>query len=205
MNLASGKTRVVETAVETVKTGWRTTQDLFRSSRSVDRPTRWMARFFIISCSAALVTMVWGWIYLRQTYGTHPLFESDKSQAQNLSKLIEKKKAEVNAFHTSFRLGTFAVAMKDIPGSKPLPGVVNMAEIEIYLECESKEACEYLEHNQVQARDSVTAVLTPLDRDEILKPRGKQRLRQAIAEKLNSFLPQGKTIRQVYFSRLLID
>lgn len=76
--------------------------------------------------------------------------------------------------------------------------------VDIVAQCSSKEACEQLKENLVQARDLTLPLLQESSRDEVLNPDRKLLLRKNIAEKLNDLKLNGK-VTQIDFSDMTVE
>ncbi|MGE0616182.1 MAG: flagellar basal body-associated protein FliL [Bacteriovoracia bacterium] len=174
-----------------------TVTDLFKGLGSKDRATRKMSVFFVLSLVGALATTA---------VATHLILSRSKGEkhGEQLGKFLNKQKeAAEHRIHT-FEMGKFLVEVTPPEGAgRPAPGIVNMAEIVIVIECEEKSACTYVENHLTQARDQVATAFTALEQADLMTILGKQKLKAKILQKLNSWLPGGK-IRRVYFSNVII-
>ena len=64
-------------------------------------------------------------------------------------------------------------------------------------------AAAQAQDNLDQVRNQITNVLLPLERDQLLSREGKKKLKKALIERLNVWLPKGK-VDDVFFSKLLL-
>jgi flagellar basal body-associated protein FliL len=110
----------------------------------------------------------------------------------------------VKRFSSTLGLGTFTVELKEVPGHAGAWAVMNLAEVEIFIECDGSETRSYLDEHLTLARDQVTGVFTALNREDLMTREGKAKLRRLIIKKLNEILPQGK-VEELYFSKLLVS
>ena len=109
-------------------------------------------------------------------------------------------------------LGLFTVDLssklpaKSVETSRRL-GVVQAAEIEIILECDSQEACVAIGKLIPQARSEVVGLMAGMDRDELLSREGKRKLRKMIQDRINQWMSgaeiSGK-VENVYIGRLVV-
>ena len=174
--------------------------------RSPDVPTRKMAILFILSVSAlcfVLGASVQRYIHYRHMLKDVPS-ESDEG-AKHLGEFLSKQSAEAKTRFTTLSLGTFSVELKP-PTSGPAaaPGVMNLADLELFAECDTKETRYYIEDNLPQARNQLTNVLTAIDREELLSKDGKKKLVKAMLEKINLWLPKGK-VENLRFNNLIVN
>lgn len=181
--------------------------EIFRGLRSPDRPTRRMSLLFFASLLG--IAVVFGAAVGRYFAIRRIRLELSRSShvdegAAHFGEFV-RKQAEENKHKSSLMsLGQFTVELKPVPNQRPVPGVVNMAEVEFAIECDNKETRDYIEDNLAQARNQVTDVLFDLDREAILTREGKKKLRKALIEKLNLWLPKGK-VEDLYFSKLVVS
>ena len=176
---------------------------IFKSIHSPDAPTRKASFLFLFSFFSLFVTLTSGiGVILNKKYQLKKLEE--KRQKENQFEKIENDFDQVRIKNILFLLGSFTLDLKNIPNRKRIPGVLNMAELEIVLLCDSKETHKFLEKNQKQAQSEVTNLFILTDREELMASAGKRRIKKIILHKLNEWLPHGK-IEEVYFSKLIIN
>lgn len=190
--------------VSAFKAKWAYIQELARALRSPDPGTRRMAWFLWLSILGAVIVLCISIVHLKRALGPDRIGHLTPAEAEKIRLEMEKHKGAEESKTAVYNLGAFGVALKDVPKSKPLRGVVNMAELVIVVECDSKATCDHVETYQVQARDIVTAVLEPQDREDLMSLDGKERLKSTIADRLNAWLEHGQ-IRKVFFSSFVID
>ena len=173
------------------------------SVRSPDPQTRRMAWLYLLAQAGIVAILVLGVIQL--AHKQQVAFKEDQqSQSEAFAHMADRQKRSADARQTNLRLGSFGVALNDVPGSKRLPGVVNMAELEVVVQCDEKSTCEFLEENMVRAKDVIAQILIPMDREDLLSMDGKDRLKGTISDNLNHWLKHGK-VKKVFFSRVVID
>jgi flagellar basal body-associated protein FliL len=181
--------------------------EIFHGLRSPDRPTRRMSLLFFL-CFLGVFAVFGAAIhrYLKIREIRIELARSARVDegAEHFGEFVRKQAAEAKHKSSLMGLGQFTVELKPVPNQKVVPGVVNMAEVELVIECDSKETREYIEDNLAQARNQVTDVLFLLDREAVLTREGKRKLRKTLIEKLNLWLPKGK-VEELYFSKLVVS
>jgi|GEM_PF-2172929 len=169
---------------------------------SKDGPTRYMARVFLLSLIAmALVFYGVFRLYQLSHLQTNPAGSVSEHLGQFLAKEAEESKFDLKELD----LGAFTIELKpDASGAKPGPGVRNLADVQIVLECDNDETRSFIVENQIQARNQVTNILTPLDRDYLVAKEGRDKLKKLLIRGLNEWLPQGK-IKDIFFPRLIVN
>ncbi len=136
-----------------------------------------------------------------QKYGMNEADLSAKVRAENEAE--REKQARLHTVLVS--IGAFNIELAPLKGGQRLaPGVMNMAEIEITLECETRNACEMIQARMVETRNQITNALTPLERDELLSKDGKGRIKRRVIDRVNAWLTTEGKVRDLYFSRLLL-
>jgi flagellar basal body-associated protein FliL len=170
-----------------------------------DRITRRMSVLFILSSVG--FCMVLGIAVSRFVKQSHFLKESSSTEsatAKNLADFIQKQAGEAKRKSTVLALGSFTLELKKTEGQKPVLGVLNMAEADIVIECDSKETCDYLYYSMPKVRSEISNVFVALDREELMSKEGKKKIKRAILDKLNHWVPSGK-VENVYFSKFIIS
>ena len=174
------------------------------SLRSPDRPTRRMASAFFLSCAGLVGVLTFGWVELQRS-GFDLGFKGgeEMDQAKGLEKFFSRQRDAALLRVVTLKIGKFKIELLPAPGQEKMLGVVNMAEVEIVLECDQKETCKYMEDNLPKVRDQIASILTAVERNEILSPEGKKRLKRGILRKVNLWLPIGK-VRNLFFTNLVV-
>jgi flagellar basal body-associated protein FliL len=131
------------------------------------------------------------------------LREEEARRAEEAALLGGHEVADGAQASSMLNLGLFTIALKPVAERPTTGSFVNMAEVEIFAECDGKETQEYLEENLAQARNQLNGVFLSVDREELLTRDGKRKFKKRILELLNGWLPHGK-IRAVYFSKLVV-
>jgi flagellar basal body-associated protein FliL len=99
---------------------------------------------------------------------------------EHVGEFFGKQAEEARRRHTTMLLGEFVVELKQIAGEKKISGSLGLVELEIVIECDIRETCQYIAQNIIQARNQVTNVFTALDRDEFMTLDGKKRIKKAL-------------------------
>lgn len=180
--------------------------DIFRSVRSPDQATRKMAIFFF----ACLLLGLFFGVRIIQHYRREQVQRREQQllaekNAKSFQEFLEKERGEQEHKKTFMKsLGDFTLELSPDPGKLP-KGVVNVAQIELVAECDTKETADYLERNLAPARDQVNQVLIAVRRDELFLKDGKDKIRKDVAEKLNKWLKGSGKVEGVYIPRLVIN
>jgi flagellar basal body-associated protein FliL len=173
---------------------------------SSDPATRRMSLLFLLSLAGICLVGVVAWKRHEARMRMLPRRESGIEQtAKQLGQFASRIAEDVKRRHVVTALGEFTVELKRPPLSVDVaPGVINMAEVQLVVECDTRETCTYIEKAIDQARHQVTSVFVPIDREELMSREGKRRLKKRLIERLNLWLPRGK-IDNIYFTRLIIS
>jgi flagellar basal body-associated protein FliL len=178
--------------------------EVLRGLRSKDRPTRRMAALFVVSFVALLGVMSVSTARWWQQRSERLRIERETDEeSRQLGEFLKKQADNARVRNTLQGIGAFTVELAPVPGKKNAPGVMNLAEIELVVECDVRETCAYVESKATEVRNQVTGVFTVLDREEVLSKDGKRKLKRRLIEKINMWLPKGK-IQNVYFSKLVL-
>jgi hypothetical protein len=206
-----------ERVIQVTQTGKSAVQELAKSLISSDRVARRMAFFFFFSV-IGVVVVIYGLAKNFSEKSAQRSFQEsgfqdigvveDKTLLE-LQRLREglggsKKEDEIIDEYAVFSFGKFLIDIQLAPGERMTPGMVNMAEIEIVVQCNRESACKYLKENQVRARDQLVPVFTNIYREDLLSLAGKNELKKAIIQALNEWFPEGFHALDVFFSQLLI-
>lgn len=181
---------------QSIKVMYGFSRDVLAELRSTDLKSRQMAVIFTLSALGTLTTL--GLMYQR-FFGT--------PAAPAVSPVEEFVDDQVQSHHmpgTMLKLGIFDIEIKDSTRPARMPQGWGTAEILIVIECGSKETCDYIQDYIQKARDEITTVLTVMERQELLSPEGKARLKKQLLDRLNGWLKRGK-VENMYFTRLVIS
>jgi flagellar basal body-associated protein FliL len=167
-----------------------------------DRSTRRMSAFFLISAAGAI--FIASIALERYSQYRHKSTTTKVTDGvEKIGEFLGKQAEEAKRRHTTMNLGSFIIELKTPAGTEKRRGVLNTAEIEIVLECDNKDTCHYVDENHIQAKNQITNVLVPMERDELMSLDGKKKIKKALIEKLNSWLPKGK-VENLYFASLIV-
>ena len=173
--------------------------------KSQDAPTRRMSFIFVLCVLGTFFTFgVWVNYLLGQ--------RQERQAAQALVKKVAKEAAAEEAAETAdlkkipnmLSLGQFSIELTEKPGIKRAHGMMNLAAIELFVSCDTKDTCEYIEAHKVQIQNQITSFFTPIEREDFLSIAGKRSIRKALVEHLNRWLPEGK-LKDVYFVQVIIS
>jgi flagellar basal body-associated protein FliL len=183
--------------------------EIFRGLWSPDRPTRRMSLFFFFTL-AALVSL--GILTAQRSVKLRHEREAQVASAKE--EAIERSTeaallgrtetpGEKPSSVSMLNIGHFTIELKTVAGQPKAKGFMNMAEIELVLECDSQDTRSFIEENLVQARSQITDIFLSMDRDELLSREGKRKLKKRLMERLNGWIPRGK-VQSVFFSMLVV-
>lgn len=172
--------------------------------RSPDRLTRWFSMLFFLSLIGLITVGVLGVRRYTNLQSAKELLTAQSDSARNMGDFIRKQSEIAKLKFNTQPLGKFIVELKPIEGAQPVAGVLNMAEIEITVITDNRDTCSYLDDNLAIARNEVTNGLVGLERDDVVTREGKRRLKHALIERLNNWLPSGK-VEELYFSRIVVQ
>ena len=172
---------------------------------SQDDPTRRMATLFLVSSAMAILTGLGGIMYLVNPDPTLPKqLTAVQKDAKQIGDFMQKQANIAKQGSTNLALGTFTIELNPVPGMRPAPGVLNLAEVEIFLQLDAKETRNYMLDHQIKLRNQITKSMQAVDREELLTLQGKKRFKAKIQKNLNEWLPEGK-VEEVFFSKLLVN
>ncbi|HLD99416.1 MAG TPA: flagellar basal body-associated FliL family protein [Bdellovibrionota bacterium] len=178
---------------------------MFEAVRGGDLPSRRMAiLFFIGVLGVAIVLSIVYERYIR--YQDLRKYQSTAAEqtSKNLGEFIQKQAEHAKHKFSTLTLGKFTVDIAPIDSPPPARGVNSVAEVEIVIECDSKETRYFIEDNLARAQDQITNVFASLTRDDLLSRDGKKKLKARLIEKLNGWLPSGK-VEDLFFNDLVIS
>jgi flagellar basal body-associated protein FliL len=177
-------------------------REIAHGLRSPDRPTRRMALLFFASLAGMLV--VFG-IGVKSYVQGHVDLHASQKDAAHLSEFFERRAEEAKRKFVLQNLGEYTLELKAPGGeARKVPGVLNMAEIELVAECDTHETCNYIEEHIPSVRDQVTNVFVAIGRDELISREGKRRLKKNLVDRLNVWLPKGR-VENIYFNKLIVS
>lgn len=165
-----------------------------------DPKTRRMVGVFWINVFCATLVLGLGVRQIASLFGPTAAEIEAARVAEELRLQKEEAQRQKEAL---FNMGTFTIELKYAPGQEKHPGLMNVAEIEIVAECDTGETCSYIEEHLMRARDEMTNVFVPIDRQELLSKNGKRELKQNLIDAINRWLPSG-TVRNVHFMKLVV-
>ncbi len=172
---------------------------------SQDDPTRKMTLLFLASSAMAVLTALGGVMYLVSPDPEKPKqLSAVQQEAKQIGEFMQKQANIAKQGSTNLALGTFTIELNPVPGMKPAPGVLNLAEVEIFLQLDTRETRDYMLAHQIKLRNQITKSMQAVDREELLTLQGKKRFKGKIQKNLNEWLPEGK-VEEVFFSKLLVN
>ena len=191
-----------------ITTAWREARkaaaEVTHSLGSTDPPTRRMAWVFVAALGGAvLVVSIAGSRYWHHWSALHSERRAVQLHEEAMLSGFLKKQADLmHRKRVMLPLGSFTLELRQPAGGTPAN--LNLADVEIVVECDTKETRTYLEDNLAQARNQVTNVFVAIDRGELLSADGKARLKKSLLDSLNASLPKGR-IENLYISKLVLS
>ncbi|OFZ55960.1 MAG: hypothetical protein A2428_11950 [Bdellovibrionales bacterium RIFOXYC1_FULL_54_43] len=178
---------------------------MFEAVRGGDLPSRRMAILFFVGVLGVVIVL--SIVYERYIrYQDLRKYQSTAAEqtSRNLGEFIQKQAEHAKHKFSTLTLGKFTVDIAPIDSPRPVRGVNSVAEVEIVIECDSKETRYFIEDNLARAQDQITNVFASLTRDDLLSRDGKKKLKARLIEKLNGWLPSGK-VQDLFFNDLVIS
>ncbi len=171
---------------------------------SSDASARKMAWLFALSLIGVVFTTSWmTFRFIQNNKDKIAAMTAHGEETKHLGDFIKKQADEARHRSATLIVGTFVVTLKEIPGKKLPPGGMNLGEVEIIIECDSRDTRNFMESQLQKVKNQITSVFTNVDREAILTREGKRLLRRQIIENLNNWLPSGK-VEELYFTKFII-
>lgn len=172
---------------------------------SADAPTRRGATFFFVSLFGAIAILsltIHTFVYKGRL--AQQMLEQSNAAANSLADFLGRQSDLAKRRNIQVELGRFTMELRRLPGQRFPSGVMNMAEMELVAECDTRRTCEYIHSNDTQMRNQLINGLTPMDRDDLFTRDGKARLKRKLMDRLNLWLPYGR-VEEIYFTNLQIS
>lgn len=167
---------------------------------SSDRATRRMSLIFLLSFIGLVSVSLTLLVHLFWRYPTGSPKTLDLSAGvQNQASSVERPPLEVGAFVS---LGSVLIDLKSKDESALRRKLKNVAQIELYLHCDSLKTKTLLMERAPQVKDMILNVFVGVSSDDLQSMSGKKRLKSLILQKVNSWLPSGK-VDEVLLSQIL--
>lgn len=178
-------------------------KELLGTVTSKDGPARRMAIVFILSSLGTVwvAVLIVSQLMHRAQEASHAKAEHE-AQEKKMHEITQKHAEEARERSAQISLGDFTLELRS-QGGRHIAGL-DVAEVSLVAECDSKEVCSYLESNIEKVRNEITNALTPIEREELLTTDGKRRVKNRIIDRLNIWLPHGK-IQNIFLSKLIIS
>jgi flagellar basal body-associated protein FliL len=180
---------------------------LLRGLRSSDTKVRGMTVLFLLSLAGAVLLLAAAGARFYQGTKERREVERQRDASRSMSEFLTRQAEEKRRRVFTSNLGEFTFELGQGPsedGAVNQAGVTGLAEVEVIIECDSAETCEYIDRGLASVRDQVTMAFTEVSRDELIQKDGKLRIRKAIVDRVNLALPRGKVVN-AFFGRLVID
>jgi flagellar basal body-associated protein FliL len=179
--------------------------EIAASLQSPDGPTRKGAMLFFASIfGLVVVTSVAGhryYLHVREMRVRAARITRERDAI--LAEFLRKRSEIAKRKNSTLLLGGFTVALAPSPDGRD-PSSFHSAEVEIVLECDSKESRDFLEEHITEARNETTDAFVHVGTQDLMGPEGKAFLKRQLQQRLNLLLPKGR-VESVYFSKLVLD
>ncbi len=100
--------------------------------------------------------------------------------------------------------GSFQIQLTPSAGAPPTGEVQDLATIDVVLLCDSSETGEWMKQALPKVRNILINIFLTTEREELMSPLGKKKLKIHITKKLNEWLPKGH-IEDIFFSKLILN
>lgn len=180
---------------------------LFMGVVSKDHPTRRMAWVFLCSLVALIVTGVSTIKYFSRLKERSDELSAAERAKHNLTEFLRKQAEEAKFRVGLVEIGSYTIELKTAPDQKRMAGLLNIAEIELTLSCDSKDTRDFVLAHMTQVRNQVTNFLTAMDRHELLTKEGKAKFKRGLIDALNAWLPRSGSqgqVHEVFITRLIM-
>lgn len=182
---------------------------IIKSLFSSDSATRRMALFFFISVFGMILVFRMAFLEIRNGFRPTRLQEQHKARLEAAA--LQLHEEEVNQKAAQVKLGRFSIELKTDASEKVPSRRLKVATVELVAQCDNQATRDSIEAHLLQARGTISGVLTPMDRADLMSRDGKMRLRKFLLDRLNLWIsheisqgmPQGK-VEALYITELLI-
>lgn len=193
----------VNSYIKARKDTWSDYALVFTGWRSADRLTARMSVLFIVCFVGTIYVLTTAW--KRHSITAQEIQRREFMMRTAQQNELAKKLADEEKLRSSIvTMGKFTLELNPIAGQRLNRGVVNMAEVEIVLRCDSKATREYIETHFTHARSLLVTALVAMDREELLSHDGKKKWKAILMKVLNQWLKEGQ-VEDLYFARLLVN
>lgn len=129
------------------------------------------------------------------------LWDRSQESAKERKAMLHRQREKADLDASWLKLEKFTFDLRpDLNDAKDAPP--RLVEFDVSVQGDSPETRNYLEENMVQARNAIFGSLTGWDRETLMTPEGKKKLRQRLSDSLNAWLPEGKVL-DLYFVRFI--
>ncbi|MBI2712733.1 MAG: flagellar basal body-associated FliL family protein [Bdellovibrio sp.] len=185
------------------KRSWREISLVFTGIASADAQTAKMSLIFILSFSG-IVYLIGTTAYQSSKRSAEIRAKENAAKMARSAALAKKLGEEERLKESLLNMGRFTLELIPAEGKRPPHGIVNMAEVEFVLQCDSPETRHYIEGNFTLARNLMVTALVPMEREDLLSHEGKKKWKAILLRVLNQWLTHGK-VQDVYFSKMIIN
>ncbi|MBL7715290.1 MAG: flagellar basal body-associated FliL family protein [Bdellovibrionales bacterium] len=171
---------------------------LLTSIVSPDVPTRRAGLLFYLASFTA-ISITWTAVKVL----TSPKPKEGKAGSEEVGDFLDRQAEFARRKASTIDLGEFTFDVKHRPDEPKPKGVFGMAVVTLMAECDAKETCQILEEQIPIVRNHVLNALSNIEREELLSRDGKKKVRKAVMDRINTWLPRGR-VDQVYVTKLVV-
>ncbi|MGZ3687227.1 MAG: flagellar basal body-associated FliL family protein [Bdellovibrionota bacterium] len=179
--------------------------EAYKGVFSEDPGTRWMSLAFTLSTICLVIVFVTGvhhWFFATRSKLRN--LHSVAAEGNKINDFINKEAKQSHAIASMIALGTFTVELKKMPGTEGAYAVMNLAEVDLALQCDDPETRNFIDNHLAETRNQITNLFTAMEREELLSRDGKRRIKRQIMRRLNDWLPKGK-VEDLFFTKLVVS
>jgi flagellar basal body-associated protein FliL len=181
--------------------------EVFYSTKSEEHDERRMAKFAVVAAATGAAFLVLG---IMTTAILHTVYRGE--EGVSLAEVLRQKALEGKKETVFQNIGYFTIELKrpvavgtvSTPGAPVVAGITPLAEFNLTVECDGQVPCDFVKNNTDVVKSEVTAVLLPIEREEMLSRDGKDKLKKTLIQRLNSVVPLGQIVN-VHFESLRVD
>lgn len=171
---------------------------LVTSIISPDGPTRRAGILFYI---ASFSTIAIAWTAVKVM--TSPKPKEGMQNTEEVGDFLDRQAEFARRKASTIDLGEFTFDVKHRADEPKPKGVFGLAVITLMAECDAKETCQILESQIPIVRNHVLNALSNIEREELLSRDGKKKVRKAVMDRLNTWLPRGR-VDQIYVTKMVV-
>lgn len=175
--------------------------DIFWMFRRGNSSERKMASLFLGSLLGIAVLLSWSAVSYYQSWKKSEL---EDMRGKELDAFFTRQARETDIKDRTANLGEFVFDLRKDESLVGNSHASNTAQVQIFVECDTKETCSRIIARSTHLRDKISLALTMIDRDDLMSHEGKGRIQDQLKDEINTWLGNGK-VTQLYFDELILD